>query len=103
LRVRVDTLSVGERQRVALARVLSRDAELFVLDEPDANLDRAGITLVADVLLELARARAVVFAAHTPELLDIGDHVVTLDNGRVASDSTVRSRYRPSASRSGIR
>jgi ABC-type multidrug transport system fused ATPase/permease subunit len=103
IRVRVDTLSVGERQRVALARVLSRDAELFVLDEPDANLDRAGITLVADVLLELARARAVVFAAHTPELLDIGDHVVTLDNGRVASDSTVRSRYRPSASRSGIR
>jgi ABC-type multidrug transport system fused ATPase/permease subunit len=103
LQVRVDTLSVGERQRVALARVLTRDAELFVLDEPDANLDRAGIILVADVLLELARAKAVVFVAHTPELLDIGDRVVTLENGRVVSDGAEHSRRRPSAPRSGIR
>ncbi len=87
LKVRVDTLSVGERQRIALARLLSRDASLFVLDEPDANLDRAGIALVADVLRELARDHGVIFAAHTPELLGVADHVVTLEGGRVVGNT----------------
>jgi len=87
LKVRVDTLSVGERQRIALARLLSRDASLFVLDEPDANLDRAGIALVADVLRELAREHGVIFAAHTPELLGVADHVVTLEGGRVVGNT----------------
>lgn len=87
LKVRVDTLSVGERQRIALARLLSRDASLFVLDEPDANLDRAGIALVADVIRELAREHGVIFAAHTPELLGVAAHVVTLEGGRVVGDT----------------
>lgn len=80
--VRVDSLSVGERQRVALARVLSRDASIYVLDEPDANLDRAGIALVGEMIRELARDRMVVFAAHTPELLAVADEIVALEAGR---------------------
>jgi ABC-type transport system involved in cytochrome bd biosynthesis fused ATPase/permease subunit len=86
LSVGVDTLSVGQRQRVALARVLCRDAPLLLLDEPDANLDRAGIALVADVVRELAADRTIILAAHTPELLEIADRVVTLDAGRVVGD-----------------
>jgi ATP-binding cassette subfamily C protein CydD len=85
LAVRVDTLSVGQRQRIALARLLCRDADLVVLDEPDANLDRDGIVLVARLVRELAAARMVVFAAHTAELLDVADEVVTLEAGRVVS------------------
>ncbi len=83
LEVRVDSLSVGERQRVALARLLCRDAALFLLDEPDANLDRAGIALVAELLRELAGGAMVAFAAHTPELLAVADRVVALEGGRV--------------------
>ena len=83
LDVRVDTLSAGERQRVALARVLCRDSGLLVLDEPDANLDRRGIELVAGILRELAGERMVVFAAHSPELLEAADQVVLLERGRV--------------------
>lgn len=79
----VDSLSVGQRQRVALARMLCRDAALYVLDEPDANLDREGIALVAGLLRELAQDRMVAFAAHTPELLAVASKVVTLDAGRV--------------------
>jgi ABC-type multidrug transport system fused ATPase/permease subunit len=85
LEVRVDTLSVGERQRVALARLLCRDAGLFLLDEPDANLDRAGIALVAELLSELSGRAMVVFAAHTPDLLAVANRVVTLDAGRVVA------------------
>ena len=83
LAVRVDSLSVGERQRVALARMLCRDASLFLLDEPDANLNRAGIALVAELLRELAGRGMVAFAAHTPELLAVAERVVVLDQGRV--------------------
>ncbi|MGA7123417.1 MAG: ABC transporter ATP-binding protein [Polyangiaceae bacterium] len=82
----VETLSVGQRQRVALARVLCRDASLYVLDEPDANLDRAGILLVASLVRELATTKMVVLAAHTPELLDAADRIVILERGRVVRD-----------------
>jgi ABC-type multidrug transport system fused ATPase/permease subunit len=82
--VQVDALSAGERQRVALARVLLGDADVYLLDEPDANLDATGVTLVAKLLTELADAgKIVVVAAHTPELIACGDRVVHLEAGRV--------------------
>lgn len=87
LEARVDALSVGERQRVSLARLLCRDASLFLLDEPDANLDRAGIALVAELLRELAGRGMVAFAAHTPELLRVADRVIVLEQGRVVDRS----------------
>jgi ABC-type multidrug transport system fused ATPase/permease subunit len=83
LTARVDSLSVGERQRIALARIVCRDASLFLLDEPDANLDRAGIALVAKLLRDLAGRGMVAFAAHTPELLAVAGRVVVLAQGRV--------------------
>jgi ABC-type multidrug transport system fused ATPase/permease subunit len=83
LEVNVDTLSVGQRQRVALARMLCRDASLFLLDEPEANLDRAGIELVTDIVRELAANHMVIIAAHTPELLLLASRVVVLDGGPV--------------------
>jgi ABC-type bacteriocin/lantibiotic exporter with double-glycine peptidase domain len=83
LDVSVDILSVGQRQRVALARMLCRDASVFLLDEPEANLDRAGIELVAEIVRELAKDHMVIVAVHTPELLRVASEVVELDGGRV--------------------
>ena len=76
---RVGELSVGQRQRLALARLLAVDAELVLLDEPDANLDQEGVTLVRDLVRELSGAgRRVAVAAHGRELLGLDAHVVTL-------------------------
>ena len=86
LSVRIGSLSVGQRQRVALARMLCRDAPMVVLDEPDANLDRDGIALVANLVTELAHTRMVLVVAHSPELLSVADRIVTLDAGRIVSD-----------------
>jgi len=88
LTVTGDTLSIGERQRVALARLLCHDADLFVLDEPDANLDPAGIALVANLLRDLAREHVVVVAAHTPELLAVADRILTLQDGQIVRESS---------------
>jgi ABC-type transport system involved in cytochrome bd biosynthesis fused ATPase/permease subunit len=85
---RVDEVSAGQRQRIALARVLCRKAPLLLLDEPDANLDRAGIQLVADLLVELVREqRMVIVAAHSAELLAVADRTIRLDGGRVVCEA----------------
>ncbi len=88
LAIAIETLSVGERQRLAIARLLCRDAAVYLLDEPDANLDRAGIALCARLVRELSRQAMVAFAAHTPELIEVADDVVTLDRGRIVSIGT---------------
>jgi ABC-type multidrug transport system fused ATPase/permease subunit len=86
LDVRVDSLSVGQRQRVALARVLCREASLWVLDEPDANLDQDGIALVVDLVRELGgNGGRVILAAHSPELLALASQTVNLEEGRVSA------------------
>ena len=78
LEVSVGTLSAGQRQRVAVARVLATDAPLLILDEPDANLDADGIRLVAAILRDVAATRMVAVIAHTDQLLALGDTLVTL-------------------------
>lgn len=80
---RVGVLSVGERQRLALARFFSRDRDAYLLDEPDANLDASGVTMIAAILRELAVKKMVIVAAHTPELVASARIVVALEKGRV--------------------
>lgn len=86
LDTRVGTLSVGERQRLALARMLCQPSAVVLLDEPDANLDAEGIALVARLVRELARDRMVAVAAHTPALLAVADQLVVLGEGRIVGD-----------------
>jgi ABC-type transport system involved in cytochrome bd biosynthesis fused ATPase/permease subunit len=79
LDVRVGELSAGQRQRLALARVLLQDAHIVLLDEPDANLDRDGIAMVRALLEELvAEGRMVAVAAHTRELAELPGVMVSL-------------------------
>ncbi len=71
-------LSAGQRQRIALARVLLRDAPLVLLDEPTANLDAETEAALADVVRDLAGDHTVVVVAHRPALLRLADHVVAV-------------------------
>ena len=78
LAIRVMTLSAGQRQRLALARVLCQKARVVLLDEPDANLDASGIRCVTSLVRELATDGMVLFAAHTRDLLEAADRIVDL-------------------------
>ena len=62
-------VSAGERQRIALARALLRDASLVVLDEPTANLDPESAAAVARAIEGLGDSRTVLVIAHRPELV----------------------------------
>jgi len=78
---RVDRLSAGERQRVAVARALVHRPRLVLADEPTARLDEENARLTASLLLRTARAydAAVICATHDPALLEVGDDELRLD------------------------
>lgn len=70
-------LSLGQRQRLALTRVLSSDAPIVLLDEPTAHLDAAAEQRVLAAVRGLADAgRTVVMVGHRQPLLDVADLVV---------------------------
>jgi ABC-type multidrug transport system fused ATPase/permease subunit len=83
LDVKLSSLSAGEKQRVALARVLLREAPLLLLDEPDANLDAEGVALVAALLRAEATKRMVLVVAHSQVLLASVDRVLHFEDGKV--------------------
>ena len=73
-------LSVGQLQRLALARALLTDASVVLLDEPTAALDTTTEAAVIEAIRRLAAAGAtVIVVAHRPALLDIAHQVVRLD------------------------
>ncbi len=82
--VRVRKFSAGMRRRLALARVLTSDPELLLMDEPYASLDREGVALVNRVIMRVTGAGgAVVMATH--DFLageGVTTRVVTLTDGR---------------------
>ncbi|MET8800538.1 ATP-binding cassette domain-containing protein [Nocardia sp. NPDC004568] len=72
-------LSLGQRQRLALTRVLAADRPILLLDEPTAHLDPAGEVAVAAALTTVARTGAtVVVVAHRPALLSAADEIVAV-------------------------
>ncbi|MCW2814236.1 MAG: transporter ATP-binding protein [Nocardioides sp.] len=78
------TLSGGERQRALLAQGLTRGADLLLLDEPTTGLDALSATYIGDaVLREVDRGVAVVCVSHDPQVIDLAQHVVRLEEGRV--------------------
>jgi ATP-binding cassette subfamily B protein len=77
-------LSVGQRQRVCLARALAGRPDVVVLDEATAALDSRSEAAIVTALRELRGQVTVVLAAHGPHLLGECDRVIELRDGAVA-------------------
>ena len=79
-------LSGGQRQLVALTRLLLSRPQVLVIDEPTTGLDRDGTDTVMKLLLNQPRDRTVVFSTHRVQSLDMADRVIILDAGLVTMD-----------------
>jgi len=78
-------LSGGEQQRVALARALMNRPKVVLADEPTGSLDSKAGGQVAELMLELARARqaAVLLATHDLRLAEKADRIVHMVDGKI--------------------
>jgi putative ABC transport system ATP-binding protein len=75
-----DRLSVGEAQRMCLARSLALEPEVLALDEPTSALDTASRAGIEDLITGLAESGlTVVMVTHDPRHADLADHVITVD------------------------
>lgn len=79
-------LSAGQKQRVALARAIFGDPVLFVMDEPNSNLDAEGEQALDTAIRScLSRGAAVVVVAHRPSALHAMNDLLVLTNGQIAA------------------
>jgi ribose transport system ATP-binding protein len=84
-------LSGGNQQKVALARLLHHDVDVFVLDEPTRGIDvasKAEIYALIDALVSAkeGRAKAVLMvSSYLPELLGLADRVAVMQRGKLSS------------------
>jgi len=89
----LETLSGGERTRVALARALLSPAPLLLLDEPTNHLDLVGVEYLAQELAR--RPGALLLVTHDRELVDrVGGEILELHGGRIERFPAGYARYR---------
>jgi ABC-type bacteriocin/lantibiotic exporter with double-glycine peptidase domain len=82
------TLSAGQRQRLALARVLVSDPPILILDEATSHLDLAAERKILELILHLKRCKTIVMIGHQPRLSRHADRIAVLGAGRILEQGT---------------
>jgi ATP-binding cassette, subfamily B, bacterial len=81
-------LSGGEKQRLAIARVILKDPCILVLDEATSHLDTRSEALIQDALEHLMRDRTSLVIAHRLSTVRAADQILVLDEGRLVESGT---------------
>ena len=81
-------LSVGERQRVQIARVIVDKPKILIMDEATANLDFATEAEIKKTIDEIRKENTVIVIAHRFSMVKDADHVIVLDEGQVTEEGT---------------
>lgn len=85
---RGNTLSEGQKQRLAIARAAVRRAPVLVLDEPTASLDNENADFVCRAIQNLARERVCFVISHDLRTIANADRIVCMAGGRIAEQGT---------------
>jgi ATP-binding cassette subfamily B protein len=83
-----EALSVGEWQRIALARALVREAPILVLDEPTSAMDASAERELVRRFDELAADRTVIVVSHRLSTVRVADRIIVLEDGSVVETGT---------------
>jgi len=79
-------LTVGQRQRISIARAFLKDAPILILDEPTSALDKITEEKILPVLQALSTARTTVVISHNPAVLGIADRVYAIEGGEIREE-----------------
>ncbi len=82
------TLSGGEKQRIAIARAVLRDAPILILDEPTSSLDAASERVVLDALERASEGRTTFIIAHRLTTVRLASRIVVLEHGRIVEEGS---------------
>jgi subfamily B ATP-binding cassette protein MsbA len=82
------TLSAGQRQRIAIARVMLERPKLLILDEASSSLDAESEALVQDALERVMEGRTTLVIAHRLSTVIRSDRILVLDEGRIVSEGS---------------
>ncbi len=82
------SLSMGQRQLVALARVLLKDPAIFILDEATASVDPFTETQIQEGLETIMRDRTAIVIAHRLSTVKNADRIIVMDHGQVIEEGT---------------
>ncbi|MDP2107287.1 MAG: ATP-binding cassette domain-containing protein, partial [Desulfobulbaceae bacterium] len=86
--------STGQKQLLALARVLVRDPRILILDEATANIDSMTEMLVERAVRATIRSRTSILIAHRLSTIRDADRIVVLDQGRIAEQGSYQELMR---------
>src|SRR5438093_12482398 len=82
------TLSVGQRQRIAIARALLKVPKILILDEATSNIDSESESLIQDALRRLTGQRTMIVIGHRLSSIMDADRIVVLEDGGIAECGT---------------
>lgn len=90
-------LSGGERQRIALARAILKDAPIIILDEATAYFDPDSEAIIDEAVSELTKDKTLIVIAHRLSTIIDADHIILIENGRIADQGTHAELLKKSA------
>jgi len=82
-------LSGGEKQRLAIARAIVKDAPVVILDEATASLDPENEALIQQAISSLITGKTVIVIAHRLRTIADADKIIVLDNGELVQQENL--------------
>ena len=90
-------LSEGQKQLLVLARALLSKSEILLLDEVTSNIDPTTTTQIGKLLMDLKIDHTIVMVTHKPEMMELADRIIVMDQGRVVAKGLNQEVYNKSS------